>query len=255
MIDLSRSGHRQLRLFAWLLLFVVMFAGNYLRYYLSAWNAHVLACGAVVLGLVLLAGFLVKRASLFRRGSPANAIEEWVETSCHLIPLFLFAAVGPSMPDLRTMSAAAFMPYPQRAAQQPRVAEKARPGEWLSASILDLHFSRERYEGEPIEVLGRVHVLTESDRKALPAAAAGKDVRVILYRYAITCCAADATPVSAVLQKADIANVRDDAWCKVRARSHFVAEGLDVPFLEVEAFEEVPEPINPYLSAVEEMLR
>jgi hypothetical protein len=249
-----RLGHAQIRLLAWLALFGTILAGRYQRYYLAGWNVAILGCGTLFLALLFVAGLLGTDAR-GPRGKSTSRVADWLQTSTHFIPLLLFVIVGPSMPNLSTMNVAAFMARPTKAMGSRTPVRMPGSADYLSVSLLDLHFANERYEGERIEVLGRVHVLLEDELRRLPPAAEGKGIRVIVYRYVITCCVADATPVSAVLQGIEDNALQEDEWYKIRGRAHYVAEGLDVPFIAVETADRIAEPINPYLSAVEAMFR
>jgi uncharacterized repeat protein (TIGR03943 family) len=250
---LRTLGHTHLRLAAWIVLLAAMFAGRFYRFYIAGWNAWILAVAGLVLAAIFGVGFLPGPVTApARRGS---AIKDWFETSCHFLPLLMFAVVGPSMPDLSTMRSTTFMAFAARAEAAPKPAGKPAAGDYLSVSLTDLRVSRDRLSGTTVEVLGKVHILTESDRAALPPEAQGKDIQVILYRYVITCCVADATPISAVIVGASTSGLHDDAWYRVRGRVADAVEGLDVPFIRIDTLQEIPEPVSPYLSGVDELFR
>ena len=239
------SLHALLRLAAWLILLLAMILGGFQRYYLTGWNQPMLAVTCAGLALLFTAGLLEKpRGTREDRG-----IGAWSETLAHYLPLILFLAVGPTLPAMNRLSN---FDYTGRKASG--IAPRMDGGP-LSVSLLDLHAQHERLDGHPVEVIGTAHLLSESERKNLPASAEGRDIRAILYRYAITCCAADATTVSAVLNDIDPKAIQEDRWYKVRGRSRYVAEGLNVPFVAVESLEPIPQPLSPYLTGSEEVFR
>ena len=246
-------GHAHLRLLAWTTFVLAIVSGGYLRYYLAPWNARVVTAGGVMLGVLFVAGFaLVPEPD---EPAPFKRLRAWFLTMSHFVPLVLFVIVGPSMPGLDVMSHAAFMPLSPPRERDEGLPRHASPGEHLSVSIADLRTAPEKFEGEPIEVLGRIHLITEEERKALPPAAESKNIRMLLYRYMITCCVADAVPISCVTQDVKPETVTDDEWYRVRGRCHYEQKGLDIPFIAVESLERVPEPVNPYLSAIDEVCR
>jgi len=237
--------HAPLRLAAWLILLLVMILGGFQRYYLTGWNQPMLAVTCAGLALLFTAGLLEKP-----RGTRAvGGLGVWFETLAHYLPLVLFLVAGPTLPAMNRLSN---FDYTGRKTSE--IAPRMDGGP-LSVSLLDLHAQHERIDGRLIEVIGTGHLLSESERKNLPASAAGRDIRAILYRYVITCCAADATTVSAVLNDMDPKTIQEDQWYRVRGRSRYVAEGLNVPFISVESLEPVPQPLSPYLTGSEEIFR
>ena len=69
----------------------------------------------------------------------------------------------------------------------------------------------------------------------------------VLFRFVITCCAADAIP-AALLVAADRADAFPvDSWVRVRGRVERTAfRGLDIPLLRAEQVTPIPPPGNPY---------
>jgi uncharacterized repeat protein (TIGR03943 family) len=230
-----------------------MIIGGGARSYLAPWNTKIVAVGGALLAAIFILSF-IRPVHSHGMGKRVN-FEEWIITGSHFIPLALFVIVGPTMPNFATMRHAAFMPYAPTKQSDESSPIKAKPGEYLSVSIADLRSAPERYEGEPIEALGIVHVLGDEERGSLPSSAAGKNIQVLLYRYVITCCVADAVPLSAVLGDVEPKNVKEDAWCKVRGHAHYEGGELNVPFIKVESIEPVPTPPNPYLSGTDELFR
>ncbi len=241
-------GHEQIRVLGWVAFFALMLGGGYAGSYLAGWNIAVLAAGAALAALLLIAGLFLETRLPLRGSGPGP----WIETLCHFLPAILFVAIGPTSPSVSTMRHAAFMAYTQHAQGDLPAAQPDAKG-YLSVSILDLHVGKDRYNNEAIEVLGRVHVLTDKDQETLPEAAKPMQIRATLYRYAITCCVADAIPLSAILEGVDVRTLKDDAWYKVRGRARFVEQGVDVPLIHVDSLELIPEPAGPYLNATESL--
>lgn len=240
-----RTLHRNLRVAAWLILLLVMVVGGFERYYVMGWNMPVLTVTVVGLAVLFTVGLFEPLA-----GTRAeHGIAAWIETTTHFLPLLFFLVLGPTLPSMGRMSR---LDYATRSVSNVRLQNDGTP---LSVSLLDLHASHVQMDGLPVEVIGTGHILSESERKALPSTTADRDIRAILYRYVITCCAADATTVSAVLKGVESSSLREDQWYRVRGRARYVAEGLNVPFITVESIEPIETPHNPYLSGSDEMFR
>jgi uncharacterized repeat protein (TIGR03943 family) len=110
-----------------------------------------------------------------------------------------------------------------------------------SATLADLCWDAERYNGQRITVDGMIKRVQEIAEEFGPDAC-------LLYRFVVTCCVADAMP-AAILLKGDVPKEwSDDTW--IRAEGTFKLETggeRDVIRLDLERATAVPRPGNPYL--------
>lgn len=75
------------------------------------------------------------------------------------------------------------------------------------------------------------------------------DGQCMLFRFVMTCCAADAMPVSVILVHPDVDTFPGDAWVRVTGIAHMQAiRGVNRAVLKAEQVEQIPEPRRPYLS-------
>ncbi len=96
----------------------------------------------------------------------------------------------------------------------------------------------ERLEGLPVSVVGRVY-----NDDTLPAE------RYVVYRFVITCCAADALPVGALVEPGTLEKFADDEWIRATGimRTTMV-DGEPSPLVMATKVEKIDPPANPYLS-------
>ena len=109
------------------------------------------------------------------------------------------------------------------------------------ASLVGLCWDSETYEGKEVAVEG---MLRHEPDVAQRYGGNGW----LLYRFVVSCCAADAQPVAVMLTGAMATNWPADAW--VRATGRFMLrpdQPRPVPILELGALAPVKKPRNPYL--------
>lgn len=72
--------------------------------------------------------------------------------------------------------------------------------------------------------------------------------RTVVFRFVITCCAADAIPAAVLVTSDDAGTFPIDSWVRVRGlveRTEF--KGLNVPIIRAEQIVPIPQPRNPYI--------
>jgi uncharacterized repeat protein (TIGR03943 family) len=93
------------------------------------------------------------------------------------------------------------------------------------------------------------HVITEGRvcmEEGLPAG------QIVIFRFVIVCCAADAMPVEAVVKSPKTAAFKPDDWIRVGGTLHMEAkDGKWVPVIEADQIDPIPAPNEPYLSPVQ----
>ncbi|WDP91513.1 MAG: hypothetical protein HUN04_18135 [Desulfobacter sp.] len=117
---------------------------------------------------------------------------------------------------------------PSASAKSPEVADHDIP----LVSISNLIRKWENYDGRRIQVEG-LFANTVSGNESLSA----------VFRYFITCCAADAMPVGVFMVGQGDAGIKDNDWVIAGGRvQHRKIDGYDVIFMEVEGLEKKKKP-------------
>lgn len=125
-------------------------------------------------------------------------------------------------------------------ANQGFTADKPVTGE-LSLTILQLLRAPERYAETTVKLLGLVYRDTKLEKHFGPGRTAA------LYRFVLTCCAADALPVTVALE-GDVPDLAPDQW--VQAEGVFSLVPFDkgsVPVLKLVKITPVDSPADPFL--------
>lgn len=72
--------------------------------------------------------------------------------------------------------------------------------------------------------------------------------QVMVSRFTLTCCVADATALGMVVESADVSQLMDDTWVQIKGQIVTTdIEGRNLPMIQAQTYEVVPEPIQPYL--------
>jgi uncharacterized repeat protein (TIGR03943 family) len=92
-------------------------------------------------------------------------------------------------------------------------------------------------EGAPASLVGFVH-----RTPSLPSD------QLLVGRFMVRCCAADAVPITFPVRYAGAAELPIDAWVEVEGPIRYAgADGARMPFVEASAVRLVPQPARPYL--------
>lgn len=207
---------------------------TYLRYVRPGHRWLLLAAGAVMVALALVALFTDARRGRTEEGRAHSAVERQVPWLL-LVPVLVIALVAPPAlgADAVARSAAAgpavqdadvFAPLPAGAAPDLAVAEFVQRAAWDSGGSLD----------------GREVTLTGFAVRRGPA--------VDLARLTIACCAADARP-NVVRLTGDLGEIAPDTWlrvCGIVQPGSATAATDYLPTMSVTAVEVVSEPSDPY---------
>ncbi len=97
--------------------------------------------------------------------------------------------------------------------------------------------------------LSGTHVITEGRvcmEEGLPPG------QIVIFRFVIVCCAADAMPVEAVVKSPKTAAFKPDDWIRVGGTLQMeTRDGKWVPVIEADQVDPIPAPNDPYLSPVQ----
>jgi uncharacterized repeat protein (TIGR03943 family) len=198
-----------------------------------------LIAGGLGLGLVLFS------AVYFRFGRPAaHPATGWTrcgQAAIVLLPLVYMAfggqagGLGADAFEKRAVGGGGYGPTGPRGLGKPAYKTDGTLNE---ITLIDLLFDVEQLAGLPVALEGRVfHDESQPDDA------------VILYRFVITCCAADALPAGAVVKHAEAREWPEDTWVRVEGLADLeMIEGEPAPVVRAERISAIEAPKNPYLS-------
>lgn len=253
---------RALLLMPWLLLVGLMLAGGYYTYYVAAWHGWLQLVG---LGLMLLClfGTWASPPAAGRDHAEGGCGHEraqthsWPSLVAQWVPLFVFLAMGPTTLSLTgaglgAAGAQARLKAAPAGAGQIALAPPRYEDGYRVLTLLELHqlYVEKGELPEKVAVLGRGYVLTEAERGNLAPDQRANRVEAFLYRFVISCCTADARPVSVVIHGPGGGGLRTDAWYEARGKLRVLPGPSRSLAVELDDLREVPAPDPPYLVAV-----
>lgn len=107
--------------------------------------------------------------------------------------------------------------------------------DWLRS--FELAADPQAQQGLPAEVIGFAY----HDPRLGPG-------QVLLGRFALTCCVADAAAIGLIVEGAGAESTLDNAWYRVRGTIYLTElQGQPIPIIRAEQLEPVPMPEEPYL--------
>ncbi|MBF0371166.1 MAG: hypothetical protein HQL52_17085 [Magnetococcales bacterium] len=228
-----------IQLFAWLLFFGLTIYRKADLLYLADTQRWILWGGGGLLGVAFLAGLLFPEPGCGCHSEEVGS--DWwrqlLESAGHFVPLMLLLLLGNVSLTLTggagaTSSIRILMPQEQVAL--PDLAS-VPPGEYLPVTLIDLYVGEHYDDDAPVELVGRLLPLPESERAQYQGIMAGKVPEIILYRYAMACCAADASPVPAVLLEVEPHTLEPHAWVHIQGRTTLFRESPKLLAIRVES--------------------
>ncbi|MGA3068313.1 MAG: TIGR03943 family protein, partial [Tepidisphaeraceae bacterium] len=90
------------------------------------------------------------------------------------------------------------------------------------------------------------HVITEGRVWMDPSLASGQ---MVIFRFVVVCCAADAMPVEAIVKSPATARCKNDDWVRVEGTLRVeTQQGQPVPVIDADQITPIAAPEEPYLS-------
>ena len=202
--------------------------------YLAGWQ-HPLAWTGVGVFAVLVAVAWWGNAPM-ANSRHLSAFDALMQTAVHCLPLLLLAGIGN-----QALGRHAALLAPQV------VREGAAPSSPDAFTLSDV-YRRDAVLPRETTLIGMTFVPTDADCARLPGGLTRADVPLLLYRYEITCCAADAAPIFIILHGLDPAAHPNDTWLQVTGRLIPPSGPTNLACLEILTSAEIPPPASPYLS-------
>lgn len=126
--------------------------------------------------------------------------------------------------------------------------DPAIPGA-MTLPLMELYYPKKHPGVTRVETIGRLMIPTQEEIDKVPPEVDRTDLKLLLYRYVMTCCAADAAPVFVVLRGRDVGELKVDDWVKVTG-TWIPAPGLgDMAKIEVDSLTVIEQPAEPFLQA------
>jgi len=236
---------------AWLGAFLWLLTGSRYTVFLAPSYGVLLAGGAGILAALLAAVAFCGRTGCCAaaRGTP------WLPLAVCLVPVAFLAANPRPLPSAysfalragyerlwrshlvlgltgRRLSPTAAVPQP---ATRPASAPSDEPPEEVTLRELLLDYPGN--VGRTVTVVAAVH---RGD--GVPAG------RIVLFRFVITCCAADAVPAAVMADPAGCGVPPGESWVRLRGVvSKARHRGLDLPLLQARDIQVISPPHNPYI--------
>ena len=276
---------RTIRALAWVLYLALAWIGGGITTWIAPWQQHIVMVAAALFGVVVVVALFGDRRRAATSTVPreahegagsGSATDALLVSLVHLLPVFLLATLGVTMLGGQAMSRADLVGAAKGntpvvasdpAAPAPGQPVPVVPAKHAFATLTpaamadldsedDLPLSKVASIGGPsspapagtqiVQTLGMVFPPEASQLATLPLAPTPDDVPLLLYRFEITCCAADAMPRVIGLRGIPRDRFPTDTWMRIRGKLiPGTAGGLAI--LEAESMQQVPEPKEPFL--------
>jgi hypothetical protein len=118
--------------------------------------------------------------------------------------------------------------------------------------LMELYYPKKHVGVTRVETIGRLMIPTADELSKVPPEMDRADLKLLLYRYVMTCCAADAAPVFVVLRGHEAEGLKVDDWVKITG-TWIPAPGLgDMAKITVDSLTLIEQPAEPFLQAPKE---
>jgi len=258
------SHARALLLLPWLgLILGLLISGGYLDY-VAEWHFYIQVLALAILaftfvGELINTGLTQAGAQVHAPGGDHAGHFHGPRLSltlvlAHLIPIVLLLAVGLSASGLRPgspeqMGVASGSAVQNHAGTRP---QQFTPDGYLRSDIFKLYGDVAKGGELPpkVQLVGQIHAVTPEKLQNIPAPLREVGVRYFLYRFLISCCAADARPISLGLVLKEPLKQDRAAWFQIKGRPFSPGGNKGLIALEVHDLAKTAKPKNPYLSGL-----
>lgn len=218
----------------WLVYLVAIATSGGFITYLAGWQHPVAWSGvSVFAGLVVMAWWGKSPLASANTAHPYDAI---VQTVVHCLPLLLLAGIGNQ----------ALGRHAAQITSQTIRAGTANAGEG-ELTLSDV-YRKDTELPTTTTLIGMAFVPSDSDYARLPGGLTRAEVPLLLYRFEITCCAADAAPIFVVLTGLDPGTYPNDTWLRVTGVLTPPGGPANMARLDLTSSVKIEPPTEPYLS-------
>ena len=236
---------RALQALCWLTFLALVVFGGHAGTYVVAWQTWLVLGAIIVLAVGVVIGLATRSDHDHAHDHSAHDHEEpsWIETGVHALPLLFFVAIGPtslgshSLSESGQIDATRFVPTTPI---EPTIVDGYHRTDLLAMRhdpFLD---------GGKIDIIARLGELAEQTTRKRRNAPAPTP-KPVLFRYLISCCAADGRPIYAWLNDPPPADLPLDAWVRVRGTVNVRETGGVIPVITADTIEAIPQPGDVYL--------
>jgi len=214
---------------AWIVYLAVIIASGGLGSYLASWQ-HGLVFAATMAFALLMVGAWWGTAAVPQenhRREEQKPFDQLIQTLVHCLPLFLISGLGITSLGGHALNLSTIMapeniptteaPLDPASGNQPLANLTAKDLSLRDLTIADVYTKNLKLLGE-MTVIGMLYRPNDADYERLPGSLTRAAVPLLLYRYQITCCAADATPIFLALLGFDPQKYPNDTWVRVTGR-------------------------------------
>jgi hypothetical protein len=261
MIAWLKDHGRALLLLPWIGLILGLLVSGAYTEYVAHWHLY-LQITALLLLAIAFVGEII-------RSSSAQAAHHCHDPGCgceaphtaplglnlvaaHLVPLALFLVVGPPMlglnPDVDKTAGMEKVPLLSGTSrQEPQFTEDG----YENTDLLKLHrdYHEKKRLPEKIALVGQFYRMSEKDLAKNLAGLPDEGIKCILFRFIMTCCAADARPLSVWIKSEEPLDVESRVWLELKGKPFILKGKSDFLALKLHKYQKVPKPGNPYLLA------
>lgn len=257
-----RYHGRALLLLPWIGLILGMLISGQYKNYVADWHIYLQILALALLSFTyigeLIGQSLAKAAQqshshdcTYAQPQPAPLSKTLI--LAHLVPLALFLSVGPPSLGLQPNSGDRLGTLNERAAapKEEPSAKRFTPDGYLITDIMKLIQGATKEGGLPSKacLVGQLYIMPPDKMENIPPKLREKGVNSFLYRFLMTCCAADARPISVALINAGDLQTQRETWFEVKGRPVIIEDQKKYVAFEVHTIEQVPRPKEPYLLA------
>lgn len=253
---MTRNPDRLLLCLCWIMYLGMICMSGGLNSYIATWQHSLVLVAAAVFVLLTLLSWWGSSSDTYwqipSHATPEHAthehhqqhekapIDQVIQTLVHCLPLFLIAALGVTSLGGQAFANSGFRltapnsnPAPQRAVTT------------SDFSIADVYSGRPLPES--VTLIGMAYTPSDEDYARLPTGTTKELMPVLLYRYQIICCAADASPIHVGLHNVERTRFPNDTWIRVSGTLTAPAPPSNVGVIQVTTVETIAEPKDPYL--------
>jgi uncharacterized repeat protein (TIGR03943 family) len=218
--------------------------------YLAAWQHPILWIATGVLGATIIGSWINGWRMVRRHGPLPPAHRAPVSVLLFLMqvmPLALLTTVPSS-----GLGSHAFAMAGLESNYRPGSASAVVPDSQGDVSLVSLFYPDTLTGRSEISAIGLVHHPTDEQYQHFWPATDRQQAPLLLYRFLITCCAADAAPIYVGLHRSGItpSEAPNGTWIRVHGTWTAGQPPQELPLIQVSRWETIAPPADPYLDRI-----